>query len=179
MSLALTAAALTGKSQGRHGLGGPGGIVPNEGFETADGVLMVTAGTDAQFAKLCAVLDHPEWAQDERFKTARGRHRHTRLLRELLSVALGTRTRADWMALLDAQGVPNSPVYTLLETLEHPQTQACGMVQTGAEGNVPQIGVPIKIDGERLLRSYHVPKPGEHNHQYLDAVDRRPGPKPA
>ena len=173
MSLALTAAALTGKSQGRHGLGGPGGIVPNEGFETADGVLIVTAGTDAQFAKLCTVLDHPEWAQDERFSTARGRHRNAALLRELLGAALCTRTRAEWMVLLDAQGVPNSPVYAPLETLEHPQTQACGMVQTGAEGDAPQVGVPIKIDGQRLLRSRHVPKPGEHNHLYLDAIGRR------
>ena len=153
MSLALKAAALTGKSQGRHGLGGPGGIVPNEGFETADGVLVVTAGTDVQFAKLCAALDHPEWAQDERFSTARGRHGNAPLLRELLVGVLCTRTRAEWMALLDAQGAPSSPVFASLETLEHPQTQACGMIQAGAEGDTPQIGVPIMIDGERLLRS--------------------------
>ncbi|MEE4283276.1 MAG: CoA transferase [Pseudomonadales bacterium] len=171
MSLSLTAAAITGKAQGRHGLAGPGGLVPNEGFETADGVLIITAGTDAQFAKLCAVLDHPEWAQDERFNTAGGRHRHASLLRELLSASLGTRTRAQWMELLDARGVPNSPVFAPLETLEHPQTQACGMIQAGSDGGAPQIRLPIKLDGERFLRSSHVPKPGEHNHLYLNGAN--------
>ena len=173
MSLAMTAAALTGKSQGRHGLGGPGGIVPNEGFATADGVLVVTAGTDVQFAKLCTVLDHPEWAQDERFSNSRARHKNAAALRELLASQLRTRTRAEWMALLDARDVPNSPVYEPLEALEHPQTQACGMIETGVDGRAPQIGVPIRIDGRRVLRDHRSPEPGEHNDVYLDAAEQR------
>jgi crotonobetainyl-CoA:carnitine CoA-transferase CaiB-like acyl-CoA transferase len=166
MSLALTAAALTGKSQGRYGLGGPGGIVPNEGFDTADGVLVVTAGTDEQFGNLCTALNHPEWSEDERFRTAQNRHRNAGTLREHLSSRFRKKTREQWMNLLDDLGVPNSPVFEPLETLQHPQTEATGMILKGIDGGAVQVGLPVKIDGDRMLHFMHTPRPGENNSDF-------------
>src|SRR5699024_5953045 len=54
----------TGQSPRRLGNAHPN-IVPYQSFPTADGDMIIAVGNDSQFASLCAVIDQPEWAQDE------------------------------------------------------------------------------------------------------------------
>ncbi|RYG69828.1 CoA transferase, partial [archaeon] len=56
----------SGKMPGKNG-SGQAGIVPYRAYRTADGDLVVAAGNDGLFRKLCAVLGHAEWAGDPRF----------------------------------------------------------------------------------------------------------------
>ena len=44
-------------------------LFPYEPLPTADGELIVIAGNDTQFRRLCAALDRPELADDPRFVT--------------------------------------------------------------------------------------------------------------
>ena len=46
-------------------------IVPYQAFAAADGYLMVAAGNDNLFRRLCAAIGRPELAGDPRFRTNR------------------------------------------------------------------------------------------------------------
>ncbi len=94
-------------------------IHPYEPFPTADGELVVIAGNDTQFRRLCELLEHPGLADDPRFarnadRTA-NRNALTPLLRELLAV----RTADEWFALLTEAGVPCSPLNTVADGLAY------------------------------------------------------------
>src|SRR5712691_4646732 len=64
---------------GRFGNGHPS-IVPYTTYPTADGMLAVAVGNDAQFAKFAAALGRAEWAQDARFIRNRDRVAHRALI---------------------------------------------------------------------------------------------------
>jgi crotonobetainyl-CoA:carnitine CoA-transferase CaiB-like acyl-CoA transferase len=57
---------VTGNAPGRAGNAHPN-IVPYQVFACADGHVIIAVGNDGQFAKLCSVLDKPEWARDPRY----------------------------------------------------------------------------------------------------------------
>ena len=163
MSMPMASVMATGKSPGRYGLRGPGGLAPNRGYEASDGVMIITAGTNYQFRKLCAALGHPEWAGDERFTTPRGRSKYETEMSGLIADVIRTQTRAHWMRVLDEVGVPNAPVHTPVEAFAHPQTSASGLLQKGADGSVAQVTLPVQFDHHRLPYRHRAPKLGEHN----------------
>jgi len=163
MSMPMASVMATGKSPGRYGLRGPGGLAPNRGYQASDGVMIITAGTNYQFRKLCAALGHSEWADDERFTTPRGRSKYETEMSTLIGDVIRTQPRAHWMAELDKVGVPNAPVHTPVEAFNHPQTQASGLLQKAADGSVAQVTLPMKFDHARLPYRHRAPKLGEHN----------------
>lgn len=163
MTMPMSSVRMSGKSPGRFGLRGPGGLAPNRGFQASDGMLIITAGTNYQFRKLCAALGHAEWAEDARFATPRDRSNHELELSRLMGDVIQSNTRAHWMAALDRVGVPNAPVHTVKEAFEHPQTAASGLMQPGADGSTAQIMLPLKLDQARLPYRHRAPKLGEHN----------------
>ena len=83
-------ALVTGVEPARHGNAHPN-IVPYETFATADGVVAVAAANDGLYRRLCAALERPDLADDERFTTNRGRVEH----REELAVELFPGANAD------------------------------------------------------------------------------------
>jgi len=163
MAMPMANVMASGKSPGRFGLRGPGGLAPNRGFAAQDGMIIITVGTNGQFRKLCAMLGHAQWAQDERFTTPMLRSRNEAALNVLMSDIIRTRPRAHWMAELDKVGVPNAPVHTPLEAFNHPQMKASGLLQAGTEGGSQQISLPLKFDHTRLPYRNRAPKLGEHN----------------
>ena len=88
-------------------------LYPYEPLPTADGDLIVTAGNDVQFAKLCEVLGRPELATDPRFARNEDRTANRDLLRPLLIERLASRPAAEWFADLIAVGVPCGPINTV------------------------------------------------------------------
>jgi crotonobetainyl-CoA:carnitine CoA-transferase CaiB-like acyl-CoA transferase len=88
-------------------------LYPYEPLPTADGDLVVAAGNDAQFRRLCAVLGIPAVADDPRFARNADRTVHRDALRPLLVDRLRTRSRLDWFHAITAAGVPCGPINTL------------------------------------------------------------------
>jgi crotonobetainyl-CoA:carnitine CoA-transferase CaiB-like acyl-CoA transferase len=93
-------------------------------FETADGYITCGAVSDAEWEGLCRALEHPEWLEDERFKTLTGRTRHADVRLELMADVLRTRTSAEWLAKLDAHQVPCAPILSREDLLTDPQVLA-------------------------------------------------------
>ncbi len=176
-----------GRQPERHRSGHPG-FAPYEAFETFDAPLLICCGNDRLFAKLAQALGQPDWATDERFATNRARLTHKALLFEFLTPLLQSRPRADWLALLEAAGVPCAPIHSLPQALAHPQVQALSLLQPvpGDTGQTPLslTALPLSIDGLRPAHRSRAPALGAHNIQHglpaiADSHNRfNPGDKP-
>ncbi|MYD96725.1 MAG: CoA transferase [Gammaproteobacteria bacterium] len=97
-------------------------------YETASGYISVSVMANDQWHGLCHAVGHPEWLDDERFKTPAGRDRHADERLELIQQALLTKTAEEWLELLEAAGVPCAPVLTRAEMIRHAQVEASGIV---------------------------------------------------
>jgi crotonobetainyl-CoA:carnitine CoA-transferase CaiB-like acyl-CoA transferase len=93
-------------------------IYPYNPFPTADGELIVVAGNNGQFARLCAILEIPETASDERFDTPEKRNVNREQLRPILEDALSVRGKLEWFRMLREEGLPCSPVQGVSEGIE-------------------------------------------------------------
>jgi crotonobetainyl-CoA:carnitine CoA-transferase CaiB-like acyl-CoA transferase len=151
-----------GRLPGKNG-SGQTGIVPYRAYRTADGDLVVAAGNNALFRRLCQVLDQPEWADDPRFVDNPKRVEHAGVLYGLLEERFARKSNAEWTALLDAAGIPCAPVQDVAGMLRHPQTQALGLVQPVPGSSIPLVGLPIRLDGQRPQPRSASPRLGEMN----------------
>ncbi|HWG01541.1 MAG TPA: CoA transferase [Trebonia sp.] len=88
-------------------------LFPYEPLPTGDGELIVTAGNDAQFRKLCELIGARELPADPRFATNPGRTANRAELRPLLAEKLAARSAAEWFDVLIAAGVPCGPINTV------------------------------------------------------------------
>jgi crotonobetainyl-CoA:carnitine CoA-transferase CaiB-like acyl-CoA transferase len=88
-------------------------VFPYEPLPTADNDLIVTAGNDAQFRKLCEVLGIPEVADDPRFARNGDRTERREELRPILTEQLKKRGALEWFDLLTEAGVPSGPINTI------------------------------------------------------------------
>jgi crotonobetainyl-CoA:carnitine CoA-transferase CaiB-like acyl-CoA transferase len=88
-------------------------LFPYEALPTADQELIIIAGNDGQFRKLCEAMGLPELAEDQRFARAENRNRNRETLRPLLVERLRTRTAADWFHTLSAAGLACGPINTI------------------------------------------------------------------
>ena len=127
-----------GPMGGRHAT-----ITPFAIFETADKPIVIAAGNDSLFRKLCAALGQPGWAADKRFATNDLRRGLAAELAGLVEGVLATEGSAHWLALLEQAGVPAGPINTVAEALAHPQVAPRHMVVEA--GGVRMIGNPVKI----------------------------------
>ncbi len=154
---ALTTHLVTGAVPGRLGTRHPN-IAPFQAFEASDGQLVVIcAGHDQQFHTLCATIGRPELAADARFLTTETRRQHVDALAAVVGEALRTRPAAEWLAVLERDGIPCAPVHGVPEAVRQPQAVAREMVVSmpdPAIGTLWVAGNPIKLDGvtEPLVR---------------------------
>jgi crotonobetainyl-CoA:carnitine CoA-transferase CaiB-like acyl-CoA transferase len=149
----------------RHG-SGAAGIAPYRAYRTKDGDLVVAAANDGLFRSLCGVLGF-KWHEDPRFKTNPDRVKNARTLYSLIEAEMLKRGNAEWIAALDAVGVPCAPVQNVQQMLEHDQLKALGLLQPVPGSSQPLIGLPISFDGKRPLPRTAPPALGAHTKEVL------------
>ncbi len=145
-------------------------IVPYRGYATKDGFIVIAAGNDKLFASLAKVLGHPEWIDDPRFLTNPDRVKHQEVLYQWIEDIVRERPSREWQAILDAAAVPNAPMQTIAEVLDHPQTKALGMMQQSPSGDISLLGLPISFDGARPSFRIGPPALGEHTAEIFGAA---------
>jgi crotonobetainyl-CoA:carnitine CoA-transferase CaiB-like acyl-CoA transferase len=167
----------TGEVPGPMG-SGLGMIAPYEAFPTADGHVMIAAGNDATFRRLCHALELPGLAEDPRLATNPGRVAH----REELVAAVATRTRRERaegiVARLQAAAVPCAPIQDVGDVARDEQVAAAGMLRPVADAPLPgyvDVALPARWDGARAPVRRPPPRPGEHTDEILDELGLRPG----
>lgn len=140
------------------------GLAPYGGFSCADGRLIIGAGNDRLFVKLAHALGHPEWKDDLRFATNVQRVANRAALHAVMESLLQTRSVEEWMAILEAAGIPHAPVRTIAELTSDPQVAALGLLQSlDIPGTPAVIGLPLSFDGERPAIVRPTPRIGQHD----------------
>ena len=139
-------------------------LFPYEPLPCADGDLIITAGNDGQFARLCKVLGAPELVDDPRFSRNEDRTANREELRPLLVERLRTRGRMEWFEELLAQGVACGPINTVDEGVAFAEQLGLEpVVQVGeAGGAMPSIRNPITFSATPAR--YQLPPPALDEH---------------
>ena len=155
-------------------------LFPYEPLPTKDGELIVTAGNDAQFSRLCQVIGAPELATDSRFARTEGRTAHRDELKPLLAERLCLRTAAEWFPDLIAAGVPCGPINTVAGGVDFAAQVGLEPVQMAGNGDsaVPSVRHPLAFS--RTPPRYDLPPPrlDEHGTQIRAWLASRPAESP-
>ncbi|MBY0367311.1 CoA transferase [Roseateles aquatilis] len=172
MANMATSFLATGEPPKRWGNAHPN-IVPYQVFKVADGWVIVACGNDGQYRKLVEVAGQPSLADDERFATNPQRIRHREVLIPLLEPLLLSRSRARWLAELEAAGVPCGSINDLAEVFADPQVVARRMQLDMAHPTAGQVSFPasaLKLNGTPV--EYRLPPPllGEHTDAVLSEL---------
>ena len=154
----LGAGAAPGRLGNRHP-----SIAPYELLATGDRPIAVACGTDAQFGRLCRVLDLPELAEDERFARNSDRVANRTQLCHVLEARLRTRPAKDWIDALNAAGVPAGLVNDIAEAFDLAAELGLAPVQQVAGST--QVTPPIRFDGRPLRVTRRPPALGEHDRE--------------
>jgi len=154
-------ALVTGRDPERHGNAHPN-IVPYQDFETSSGRIAVAAANDGLFRALCSVMGLADLPSDERFATNAGRVEHRGELVPMLQERFRERSAEEWLADLDAAGVPAGKVRTVPDalsaaaaagraatvTLDHPTAGALDLVASPIWGATRTDPSPPPLLGE-------------------------------
>ncbi|QHE85202.1 CaiB/BaiF CoA transferase family protein [Hydrogenophaga sp. BPS33] len=160
---------VSGKAPQRNGNAHPN-IQPQDVYGCSDGDVILVVGNDGQFAKLCQVLGHPEWAEDPRYAANAERVRHIAELSARLRAEFAKRTRAELIAALDQVGVPCGAINTVPEVFEEPQVKARGMLKHVPHPSgvmVPQVSTPMRFEQTPLVDMPAPPTLGQHTDAVL------------
>ena len=143
----------TGEVPGPMGTKHPS-IAPFAAFKTKDDYIVIAAGNDALFAQVAKVLGHEEWPRDPRFAANPARVLNLVALHAEMEAALAAQTAKQWLALLEAEGVPCAPISDIAAVMADPQVLARNMIVTA---NDPQLG-PVRMQGNPIkLSAYDDP----------------------
>jgi crotonobetainyl-CoA:carnitine CoA-transferase CaiB-like acyl-CoA transferase len=145
-------------------------IVPYQVFAVADGHLILAVGNDGQFAKFCSVAGRPDLVQDARFMRNADRVRNRATLAPLLAQIMKTRTRADWLAALEAAKVPCGAINDLAGVFADPQVRARDMtvrLPHPLAGEVELVASPMKFSATPVCYRSAPPLLGQHTEQVL------------
>ncbi len=141
-------------------------------FDAADGKINLAASTNKMFKAFCEVMNVPELAEDERYRSARGRVEHRHALWETMNAITSEVPTKELVEKMNAAGCPCGPIYNIGEAFEDEQVKFLKMakpVTHKALGEFELVRTPISMsafqESERFERA--APEPGEHADEIL------------
>ena len=142
-------------------------LFPYEALPTADLDLIIAAGNNGQFGKLCEILDLPELPRDPRFANTKDRNRNRDALRPLLVERLRRRTANEWFRRLSAAGVPCGPINSVEGGIAFArEIELDPIVEVGAgDDAVPMVRHPISFSLTPPRHKLPPPALGQDNEQ--------------
>ena len=151
-------------------------LFPYEPLPTADLELVIAAGNNGQFGKLCEILDLPELPNDPRFASTKDRTRNRDTLRPLLVERLRTRTANEWFHRLSAAGVPCGPINSVEGGIVFARELGLDpVVEVGAgDDTVPMIRHPISFSLTPARHELPPPALGQYNEQIRAWLSQTP-----
>ncbi len=170
---AIARYTITGEVPGRLGNRHPT-ITPFTSFETQDGSVIVGAGNDALFRKLCDAVGRPELVSDPRFETNASRTASWEVaLKPVLEEAFRRQTTGFWLDKLESLGIPCGPINTIDKVLANPQVLSRGMLvelEHPVAGKHVVAGPPYKMSRTPASADTAAPVLGAHTEQVLSEV---------
>jgi len=170
MENALSRFEVTGKVPEPLGTRHPS-ITPFQAFETADRPIVIAAGNDGLWGKLCHMIGCPELTSDERFLTNLARTTNVHAMELALNERLRLQSAAHWLSCFDSAGIPAALIRTVADVAADSHLAERGMLHTmvsDSEKTFMTAGSPFRIDGMTPQLSTHAPALGEHRAQVLE-----------
>ena len=142
-------------------------------FAARDGHLIVATGNESQYRAYCVAIGAPELGDDARFATNRLRVANRETLVALLTDIMRTGTRDDWIAKLEAVGVPCGPINDIAQAFAHPQAQARRLrrdLPHPGGGVAPVTASPLRFSDSPVVYRRAPPLLGQHTEEVLREV---------
>lgn len=148
-------------------------IIPFETFITSDGEIMVAAGNDALWKKLCEAIDICELGEDQRFCTNPLRAENYEELKPILDKCIKTKSTSEWIEIFNKYGIPNGPINDIEGVVNDPQIISRDMivdVDHPKGGSMKMAGVPIKMSETQGYIRKPAPLLGEDTEDILKTL---------
>ena len=146
-------------------------IAPFEAFKTKDSYIIIAAGNDKLYEKLCNVLEIPEMITDKRFNTNSLRCENMNELKEIFENQLKNKNTSDWVKQMEELKIPCGPIFNIKEAVENPQVEARNMIVKAYHkvvGDFRTAGNPIKMSTyEDKKTRGDIPDLDEHREKIL------------
>jgi crotonobetainyl-CoA:carnitine CoA-transferase CaiB-like acyl-CoA transferase len=162
MTVPLSDCLAGGDQPGRLGSGSPN-IVPYQVFDCADDAILVAAGNDTLYQRLCKVLELPALARDPRFVTNGLRVANRGALIPLLEARFREAPAREWLARLEPEAIPCGPLQSVAAVVTDPQTLSLDILRTTPDQKITTLGLPISFDGARPPLPGNTPALGQHD----------------
>ncbi|MDF2502210.1 MAG: yfdE 2 [Anaerosporomusa subterranea] len=145
-------------------------ITPFAAYTAKDGHIIVGAGNDRLWEKLCNLIERTDLLADERFSTNLKRTQNVNELKVILDAVFKVKTIDQWMKALEAAGVPCAPINTVDKIINDPQIKAREMIvelEHPVAGHMKVPGVPIKFSATPGSVDTPAPLLGQHTEELL------------
>ncbi|CAN7191864.1 CoA transferase [Phenylobacterium sp. LjRoot225] len=153
----------------RKGTQGNGGM-PSSLFPCRDGAIMLTAGNDVQYVRLCDAVERPDLATHELFHTNNLRVANREALTEAFDAIFRQNTVAYWLERLESFGIPSGPINDIGQVFADPQIRHRGMAVSTPHPLAPElrvVGSPLRFSATPIERYVAPPMLGEHTFEVL------------
>ncbi len=146
-------------------------IAPFEAFKTKDSFLIIAAGNDKLFKSLCDVLEMPNIANNEMYKTNSLRSENIDKLKIIIEDKLKHKNTNDWIKLMENLKIPCGPIFNIKQAVENPQIKERNMIIKSYHkkiGEFKSAGNPIKMSTykDETIRG-DIPDLDEHRDKIL------------
>ena len=146
-------------------------IAPFEAFKTKDSFLIIAAGNDKLFKSLCEVLEIPNIANDEMYKTNSLRSQNIDKLKLIMEDKLQHKNTDEWIKVMENLKIPCGPIFNIKQAVENPQIKERNMIVKSFHkkiGEFKSAGNPIKMSTykDEKIRG-DIPDLNEHRDKIL------------
>ena len=146
-------------------------IAPFEAFKTKDSYIIIAAGNDKLFEKLCNILEISEIFNDEKFNTNSSRSKNIDELKIIIEGKLSSKITNDWVNQMEKERIPCGPIYNIKEAVENEQVQSRNMIVKAYHkviGDFKLAGNPIKMSSYKDENTRgNIPDLDEHRKKIL------------
>ena len=140
-------------------------IAPFQAFPTKDEPIVICVDTEAQWQRLCNALERADLVSNPLFKDGSERAQNHEQLEPELVKALASRSRTEWLTILEAADVPCGPINDVPTVVQHPQVVARGMIVPQERGGF--VDQPIRFSGYPSMPQERAPGLGAHTDAVL------------
>ena len=146
-------------------------IAPFEAFKTKDSFLIIAAGNDKLFKSLCEVLEIPNIANDEMYKTNSLRSQNIDKLKLIIENKLQHKNTDEWIKVMENLKIPCGPIFNIKQAVENPQIKERNMIVKSFHkkiGEFKSAGNPIKMSTYKDEKTRgEIPDLDEHRDKIL------------
>ncbi|WP_038365580.1 CaiB/BaiF CoA-transferase family protein [Bosea sp. UNC402CLCol] len=139
-------------------------------YKTRDGAINLGVGGEEQWRSFCRAVERPEWGSDPRFDSMEKRFDQRPELRRMIEERFAAAGSTDWLAAMEAHGVPAGPIYAVDQMFDDPQVRHLGiarLLEHPQLGDIRVVGQPVTLSRTPSTVATPTPAAGEHNDEVL------------